>query len=92
MKIQPLVLKGQDGTVMGKPPKGHNSASLSISVAKAKSFSKVIDLLKSAELGEKCKRNKLPWKIFWQFLYLAEQQEISYVPPFLCYFSPSTSG
>lgn len=64
VKIQPLVLKGQDGTAMGKPPKGHNSASLSISVAKAKSFSKVIDLLKSAELGEKCKRNKLPWKIF----------------------------
>lgn len=38
---------------MGKPPKGHNSSSLSMSIAKVKCFSKVIDLLKSAELGEK---------------------------------------
>jgi len=38
---------------MGKPPKGHNSSSLSMSVAKVKCFSKVIDLLKSAELKEK---------------------------------------
>lgn len=38
---------------MGKPPKGHNSSSLSMSVAKVKCFSKVIDLLKSAELEEK---------------------------------------
>lgn len=51
--MKPLIPKGQDGTAMGKPPKGHNSSSLSMSVAKVKCFSKVIDLLKSAELGEK---------------------------------------